>query len=218
VSDCLARLGLISSLGLAAVLAACSTASPTGPSTTGAALTPDPTPTTGAPSGTLGPPPSPTPPDESSPLAIDPALLEVLPADVAGFPVTESLEEATLAIGNSALQAIASAVDAAVAVDTASGNVVYALVVQLRSDVFDDDAYRRWRDAYDQGACAAGGLVIGNLEAEIDGRAVHIGTCEGGFRTYHVLLTAQAVLISAWSLGEGGFGELLVSSLRVEEP
>ena len=170
---------------------------------------------TAAPPETVGPPPSPTPDDGTSPLAIDPALLAVLPPDVAGVPIAESLDEATLALGNAVLQRVASAVDAAVAVDAGTGNLVYALVVRLRPNALGEAGFRDWRDSYDEGACAAAGLDIGHGQAEIDNRVVYIGTCQGGIVTYHVLLDAQGILISSWSLGEGRFGELLVSDLRV---
>lgn len=207
-----ARLALLGGL----VLAGCGGLVPTEPpSSSGPPSGPIATETL-APPETIAPPPSATPDDGTSPLAIDPGLLAVLPADVAGVPVTESLDEATLALGNEALQRVASAVDAAVAVDAGSGNLVYALVVRLRPGALGEAAFRDWRDSYDEGACTAAGLDIGHGQAEIDGRTVYVGTCGAGIRTYHVLLQAQGLLISSWSLGEGGFGEVLVSNLRVE--
>lgn len=185
------------------------------PASTGPTGGPTATETT-APPETVGPPPTATPDDGTSPLAIDPELLAVLPAEVADIPVTESLDEATLALGNAVLQRVASAVDAAVAVDAGGGNLVYALVVRLRPGALGEAGFRDWRDSYDEGACAAAGLDIGHGQAEIDGRTVYIGTCQGGIVTYHVRLDAQGILISSWSLGEGRFGELLVSNLRAE--
>jgi hypothetical protein len=170
-----------------------------------------------APPASVGPPPSPTPDDGTTPLAIDPGLLDLLPADVAGAPVVEALDEATQAISDEALQGVASAIDAAVAVDTGSGNLVYALVVALRPAALSEAAFRDWRDSYDEGACADTGLGIGHAVQEIDGRTVYVGSCQSGTLTYHVLLEDGGILISAWSLGEGRFGELLVSNLRLEE-
>lgn len=202
-------------LVLGLVVAACGVTGPTeAPPTAGPTIDPRPTATL-APPVTFGPPPTPTPDGDGGPLTIDAGLLEVLPPEVGGAPVVESLDEATLALDNVVLQTVASAVNAAVAVDTASGNLAYALIVRLRPAAFDDQAFRDWRDAYDAGACSAAGAVLGNAEREIDGRIVHIGTCEGGFRTYHVLLPDERVLISAWSLGDAGFGELLMADLRV---
>jgi hypothetical protein len=170
-----------------------------------------------APPQSFGPPPSPTEDDGTAPLMIDASLLDLLPERVAGIAVVEDLDEATQALSNSDLQTVGSAIDAAVAVDAASANLAYALVVRLRTPGLGAAFFRDWRDSYDEGACAGSGLAIGHAEAEIDGRTVYIGTCEGGIRTYHVLVQGETVLISSWSLGEGNFGEALVSNLRVED-
>ncbi len=169
-----------------------------------------------APPESFGPPPSPTPDDGTTPLTIDASLLELLPEQVSGVDVVESLDEAALALSNADLQRVGATIDAAVAVDTGSGNLVFALVVALRPGALSDAGFRDWRDSYDEGACADAGLVIGHAEAEIDGRTVYIGTCEGGIRTYHVLVQGDGILISSWSLGDGRFGEELVSNLRIE--
>lgn len=171
---------------------------------------------TDTPPSTIGPPPSPTPDDGTSPLTIDPGLLDLLPTDVNGIAVVESLDEATLALSNEDLQRVASAINAAVAVDAASGNLLYALVVQLRPDALGEAGFRDWRDSYDEGACADAGLDIGHGQGTLGGRTVYIGSCQGGILTYHVRLDDLGILISSWSLGEGRFGELLMSNLRVE--
>jgi hypothetical protein len=170
---------------------------------------------TAEPPGTFGPPPSPTPPDETSPVTLDPALLEVLPASIDGFPVTESIDEASLALTDPALPRIAAALDVGLAVDTASANLVLAHVVRLRTDAFDADTYRQWRDSFDAGACAAAGGVDRWAQATIDERTVYVTTCVASLRTYHVWLDEQAILISASSIGEGNFGEKLMRELRV---
>jgi hypothetical protein len=172
---------------------------------------------TAAPLGTFGPPPSPTPPDVTSPVVLDPALLEVLPASIDGFPVTESIDEASLALTDPALPRIASALDAGVAVDTGGGNLVYALVVKLRPEAFNADTYGQWRDSFDEGACAAAGGVDGRAQAQIDERTVYITSCVASLRTYHLWLEDAALLISASSIGEGTFGEKLMGELRVPE-
>lgn len=164
---------------------------------------------------TVGPPPSPTPPDETSPVILDPTLLAILPATVAGVAVTESIDEAAQALTDPSLPKIASAVDAGVAVDVGSGNLVYAWVVRLRADRFTDVIYRQWRDSYDVGACSAAGGAFRHAEATIDDRTVYITTCAQGLRTYQVWLKEQAILISASAIGEGNFGEVLMDNLGV---
>jgi len=164
---------------------------------------------------TFGPPPSPTQPDDTTPLSLDSSLLGILPEKINETPVTESLDEASQALSNATLSEIGSAVDAAVAVDTGNGDLVYAWVVKLRPGAFNDNVYRTWRDSYDEGACAAAGGVVGRAEATIDGRTVYVTSCVAGLRTYHVWLKDQDVLISASSLGDGHFGEVLMDNLRV---
>jgi hypothetical protein len=199
---------------VAALVGACQ---PGGPSGTpgggpGSSLA-DASPSSGVPS-TLGPPPSPTPPDETTAVILDPTVLEYLPASVGGVAVTEDPSEATNALAEPSIQTIASAVDAGVAVDTGSGDLVYAWVVRLRPGVFNDEAYRQWRTSYDEGACSGGGM-IGPAEATIDERTVFITTCTQGLRTYHVWLEEQDILISASAIGDAKFGEQLMDNLRV---
>jgi hypothetical protein len=167
------------------------------------------------PPSTIGPPPSPTPPGDTSPVVLDPSLLEILPESIGGFEVTEALDEATIALADPALPKIATAVDVGVAVDIATGNLVTAHVVKLRPEAFTDATFSQWRDSYDEGACAAAGGNLGSAEATIDNRRVYIGTCVQGLRTYHVWLQDHDVLISASSIGDARFGEQLMDNLRV---
>jgi hypothetical protein len=170
---------------------------------------------TAQPPASFGPPPSPSPPDDTAPLTLDGALLEFLPAEVAGVPVTEDLDIASEALSDPTLVRVATAVDAGVAVDAGSGNLVSAWVVRLRRDAFADTDFRQWRDAYDEGACQAAGGVVGRAEATIGGRQAFVTSCAAGLRTYHVWLDEDGILISASSIGEGRFGEKLLEGLRV---
>lgn len=199
---------------LAVAIAACSTTPTSTSSTGGSTAGPD-----GAgsiqPPTSFGPPPSPTPPDESTPVVLDRALLAILPETVEGIPVTEDIDEAAKALGDPGLGRIASAVHAAVAVDAGTGNLVYAWIVRLRPGVFGAEAYRQWRDSYDEGACAGAGGVVGRAEAEIGGRNTFVTSCVAGLHTYHVWLEEESVMISASAVGEGQFGEKLIEGLRV---
>ncbi len=172
---------------------------------------------TDAPSATLGPPPSPSPPDDATPIAIEPELLAFLPAAIDGTPLVEDLDVASEALLDPALPRIATGVDAGVAVDAASGNLVTAWVVRLRPDAFGDEPYRQWRDSYDEGACTAGGGIVGRAQAELGGRDTYVTSCVAALRTYHVWLKEQNLLVSASSIGDARFGEKLMSSLEVPE-
>ena len=169
------------------------------------------------PPASFGPPPSPSPPDDATPIAIQPELLEFLPTSIDGVPVMEDPDIAAEALVAPVLPEIATGVTAGVAVDTATGNLVTAWVVRLRPDAFGDELYRQWRDSYDEGACLAGGGVTGRAQAELGGRNTYVTSCVAALRTYHVWLEEQNVLISASSIGEGRFGEKLMSTLRVPE-
>jgi hypothetical protein len=205
---------------LAAVLAACDTASPSsateppgaGPSAPASAGA------TGRPPASFGPPASPTStPDDTTGVVLDPTVLQILPESIDGFPVTEDANEAASLLGTIDLGELAEAADAAVAVDTGGGNLVVAWVVRLREGAMDDEAFRQWRDSFDEGACNAAGGIVGNAEADIGGRNTYITTCVAALRTYHVWLEDQDMLVSASSIGEGRFGEKLMAGLRVPE-
>jgi hypothetical protein len=129
--------------------------------------------------------------------------------------LTEAADEAALALADPALPGIATALDVGFVLDEATANLVTAHVVRLREGAFNDATYRQWRDSFDEGACAASG-VEARLEAPIDGRTVYVTSCVGALRTYHVWIQDQHLLISASSVGDGRFGELLMAELRVE--
>jgi hypothetical protein len=198
---------------VAALLGACQEAPPNASGGQGESTLPGLTSTD--PSMTGVPTPTPTP-DEATPAVIDAALLDYLPESVGGVPMAEELNEAASAVADPAVSRIASAVDVGFVVDQTTGNLVTTHVVRLREGAFDDDTYRQWRDSYDDGACAAAGGVVGRAEATIDERTVHVTSCVAGLRTYHVWIEDELLLISASSVGDGRFGELLMSELRVE--
>jgi hypothetical protein len=205
--------GPMAAFAVALALAACSTngetAAPTFPVSTSATVE---TPTAAPPS--FGPPPSPTP-DDAAPVVLDPSLLDLLPATVGSTPVTEDADAAAQTLTDPALDQLASAVDAAVAVDLGNGDLVYAVVVRVKPGVFGDEVYRQWRDSYDEGACAASGGVVGHAEATIGGRQTFVTSCVQGMHTYHVWLDSLSVIISASSIGDSHFGEQLLQGLRL---
>ena len=207
------RLAIIAGGLLAATLAGCGTDVPSGGPSNVPSAGPLATPTAAA-LATIGPPPSPTP-DDAAPVVLDEALLGVLPAEIGSTPVKEDLDAASLALTDPALDQVASAIDAGVAFDAGSGNLVLALVVRLKPDAFGEELFRQWRDSYDEGACAQTGGVVGHAEADIGGRRTYVTSCVQDMHTYHVWLKEQGLLISASSIGDGRFGEQLLEGLRV---
>ena len=178
--------------------------------------TPSPAP---SPLATLAPPASSPPAATASPAAssavrIDPELLAILPPDVDGLAIAENPEAEAATLGDPLLGQVASAFAAGLAIDPASGEFVYAVVVELLPDAMDETVFRDWRDTFDEGACSQADGVVRNAETEMDGRTVYVATCAGGLRTYHVWLEERGVLISASAVGERRLGEQLVENLR----
>ena len=166
-------------------------------------------------SGTLASGPSATPPDEASPITLDTTLLGFLPVSVDDAPVREDLDAASQALLDPALSRIASGASAGVAVT--GGDLVTAWVFRVRRDAFGEEAFRQWRESFDEGACNAAGGVRGQAQADLGGRTTYITTCVGALRTYHVWLQEQSVLVSASSVGESRFGEKLMTGLRMPQ-
>ena len=59
------------------------------------------------------------------------------------------------------------------------------------------------------------GLSFSSSHALNVGRTVYVTTCVAAFRTYHAWIEDENLLISAASIGEGSFGELLMNGLRI---
>ena len=145
---------------------------------------------------------------------VDRRLLDVLPPTVAGLSVEPSDEGDAGSASDPGLAAIAASFATAVAVDPQTGDFVYAAVVAVQPGVLTDAVFRDWRDSFDDGACSQAGGVVGNAQAELGGRTVYIGSCEGGLHTYHAWLEDRDLLVSASSVGEARLGEQLMGDLR----
>jgi hypothetical protein len=150
----------------------------------------------------------------SSAVAVDPSLLGLVPANVAGFAITESPEAEASAAAGPELSQVATGFAAGLAADPAGGDWAFVVVVALKPGVMSDAVFRSWRDSYDEGACSQAGGVGGHAEAELGGRTAYIASCAGGVRTYHVWLPARQRLISVSAVGERRFGEQLVTGIR----
>jgi hypothetical protein len=160
---------------------------------------------------TLGPSDTPVP---QSGVVIDSRLLHVLPATVDGFDLVESADAEAAVLEDPQLAAVAASIAAGIAVDPASDEFVYAIVVRIKPGTMDDAVFRDWRDSFDEGACSQADGVGGHAQTVIDGRTVYIGTCAGGLRTYHAWLEQKEVLISASAVGDRRLGESLMENLQ----
>jgi hypothetical protein len=155
-----------------------------------------------------------TPTNSTAAVAIDRSLLDVLPADVSGFAITESPEAETSAAQSSELSPVATAFAAGLAADPAGRNWAFGVVVALRPGVMSDGTFRAWRDSYDKGACSQAGGVVGHAESKIGTRLTYITACSGGVHTYHVWLPERQRLVSVSAVGEGRFGEQMIAGIR----
>jgi hypothetical protein len=146
-------------------------------------------------------------------LTRDDSLLAILPPDLDGVPVTA--EEASFAEAARDPAFARNVEKAAFAIVVGPGpDLASGVVATLAPGVFDDAFFRDWRDTYNAGACAQAGGIVGNAEAELDGRTVYITSCGGGLRVYHTYLEERDALVSLFSLGDARFGERLMADLR----
>jgi hypothetical protein len=142
----------------------------------------------------------------------DDSLLAILPPDIDGVPVAAEEESFAEAVGDPAFAAnIERAAFFVVVRDT---DLASGLVAVFRDGRFTDAVYQDWRETYDEGVCEQAGGVQTNAEVTLDGRTVYITTCAGGLRIYHAYVEERQALVSLFSLGEGRYGERLVSDLR----
>jgi hypothetical protein len=166
-----------------------------------------------APSAVATSAPRPTPAASRTPLRLDPALLELLPADVGGFPVERSFEVEEADAADPTIPGEVDALAAAFVHDDDLANWAVVTVVELKPGVLSDAFARSWRQSFDEGACEPAGGVTGTASTTIAGREVEIGRCVEGVNTYHVLLPADRI-VSITAVGPERFGERVVAGLR----
>lgn len=155
---------------------------------------------------------SPASPAASPAVAHDPTLLSILPASIDGASPIDDPQSLAEAVTNPDFGANVESAAFAVVVD--GNDLASGVLAQLRPGVYSEAFFRDWRDTYNQGACAQAGGVVGNAEAELGGRTVHVTSCAGGLLVYHTYLPDRGVVVSMFSLGERRFGEQLMRGLR----
>ena len=148
-----------------------------------------------------------------APLVVDPRLLEILPARVAGVAIAAPPEAAAGMIADPSLQSSASAIAVGIAIDPATFDVAVASVIRLRPGVYSDHFFKGWRLAYDTTACEPAGGVSSRVQQVLGTRPVDVAVCAQGAWTYHVHLPGD-VLVSITASGHRRFGELVMAGLR----
>ena len=198
------------SLVLALAIAGCG---PTTPTATSPSRSPSAAVSAEASSSSPASPPS----SAAGGVALDPALLDLLPDEVEGQGLRPDDETAADLAGNAGLAADVEAIAVGLYIQPGSStadDLAIVNVVRLRPGVFGDAWFRSWRGTYDTGACEiAGGVAPGAAVSEIGGHETHIGSCQSGVHTYHVHLTNPDRIVSITAAGDGRFGERVVEGL-----
>lgn len=204
-----ASLTIMAALALGAGVAACG---PTGAGASGsgvaASLVPSPT-ASASDAGDIG--------DASlGPLVVDPSLLRILPAGVAGIAMQPSPQSAASMASDASLARSASAL--AVGVVAAAGgsrgdDLAVSSVIRLRPGVYTDTFYQHWMEAYDVAACDVAGGIASHVQQLIGSHTVEVTVCSQGARTYHTHLAGD-ILVSITAVGDRKFGDLVMAGLR----
>ncbi len=212
-------------VGLIAGCAGAASVSPSAASTASAGGSPSAGPSSSAgasPSGPVSPmPASPVASSSALPsaglsspaIAIDPALLDVLPAQVDGLDRQHDAEIDAGAFADPTVAGIATGGATGLYIDPAGGQFAYAAVIRLATGGLTDAQFRAWRDTFDAGACAQAGGVSGHAQAKLGAHDTYIGTCAGGLDTYHTILADRGLLISVSATSDRRLGEKLVAAL-----
>jgi hypothetical protein len=145
---------------------------------------------------------------------VDPSLLSVLPARVAGLPLTPDPDTASRVAADPSHAGDLTALAVAVAVDAGSGDLAVASVVRVLPGVYSAAYFDDWRATFDAGACSQSGGTGQTTEATIAGHDTFIGHCLGGLVTYHVHLADGDRIVSISSVGTRQLGQLIVEGLR----
>jgi hypothetical protein len=147
---------------------------------------------------------------------VDASLLSHVPATVGGVEIEPDPGTAAQIASDHALAGEVERLAVGLAVGPGSSraqDIAIVNVVKLRDGILGEPFFRGWRDSYDEAACAQAGGVSGHAQAEIGGRTVYIGTCNGGAHTYHVALAGDDVVIAVTSVGAGRWGEQIISNV-----
>ncbi len=171
-------------------------------------------------SGAASASPSAVPSDLPSPslrvgpygLVIDPSLLRVLPATVAGLPVTESGDLEAAALGDLDIPTNVSAYAAAVVGSLGDPDWATVSILALRPSA-GQSFVAAWEQQYDEAACSRASGIAGRGETTIGGWLTQTATCAGGVLAYHVQIVDRGILVSISSVGPRKLGEQVVAAL-----
>ena len=142
---------------------------------------------------------------------LDPTLMTLLPATIAGVPVGQVPDSLADAITHPDF--VASVDRAAFPIATSGGDIASGVIVHLRTGVYSDTMFGGWRTSYDEGACARSAGVVAQAQKTLGGQTTYVTTCGGGLRVYHAYLPGQGVIVSLLSIGPADLGAQLMGQL-----
>jgi hypothetical protein len=145
-------------------------------------------------------------------VALDPALLAILPSSVGGAPVSQEPESFGETVKDPAF--VASIDRAVFPIAVSGGDLVSGVVAHVRAGVYSDKMFEDWRSSYDEGACAQSSGVVAHAEQTLSGRTTYVTTCGGGLRVYHTYVAGQGVIVSLFSTGVQDFGAKLMGGIQ----
>ena len=158
------------------------------------------------------PTPQPTPLASGAAVALDAGLLGILPATIAGAPVTSEADSFAQAIKDTAF--IANVDRAAFAVVVDGNDLASGVIAHLRPSVYSEAFWKDWRETYESGSCAQAGGILARASSTLGGREIFVTTCAGGLRVYQVWLPGPGVVVSLFSVGDRKFGEQVMAGLK----
>jgi len=202
-------------LAAALLVGACGEVAPSASS--GSSATPD----GSAPASSGGPslpvvvpsraPGTPIPVPSGATTVLDPSLMALLPATVAGVAVTQETSSLAEAVADQAF--VASVDRAAFPLAVSGGDLASGVIAHLRAGVYSDTMFSDWRSSYDDGACASSAGVVAHAEKTLGGRTTYVTTCGGGLRVYHAYVADRGVIVSLFSTGPADLGGQLMGQL-----
>jgi hypothetical protein len=147
-------------------------------------------------------------------VAIDPALVDLLPSTVGGLDVVRATATEEAAQASPRFADSADGFAAVEAIATNGSDLGIASIIRLRPEASPATFYADWRPGYDDAACAPAGGVSTRETQTIGGRSVAVTHCLEGATVYHVWLQGGRVLVSVLDVGTTGLGRSIVEGAK----
>jgi hypothetical protein len=151
-------------------------------------------------------------------VAIDPALVDLLPSTVGDLDVVRATAAEEAARTSPGFADSADGFAAVEVIATSGSELAIASIIRLRPEASPATFYADWRPGYDDAACAPAGGVSTRETQSIGGRSVDATHCVEGATAYHVWLEGDRVLVSVLDVGTTGLGRSLIEGAKDQAP